>query len=156
LNGNMTRRSSGERPARSFPDGIPRHPLSDARGDLSDEEWLRIEPLLPSRWDRKERPSHDNRLVLNGMLHVLRTGCPWRDMHERYGKWNSIYVRFRRWNEQGLWDALLERLVELGLTDDWQHVAGSTGSQPATARGGLARTLLIERAAILRQKFISE
>ncbi|MCQ1810733.1 transposase [Neorhizobium galegae] len=35
------------------------------------------------------------------MLHVLRVGCPWRDMHERYGKWNSVYVRFRRWAEQG-------------------------------------------------------
>ncbi|MBS1092994.1 transposase [Gluconobacter sp. Dm-74] len=42
------------------------------------------------------------------MLHVLRTGCPWRDMHERYGKWNSIYVRFRRWAEQGVWDARQE------------------------------------------------
>nr|WP_245267992.1 transposase [Rhizobium sp. 42MFCr.1] len=41
------------------------------------------------------------------MLHVLRVGCPWRDMHERYGKWNSVYVRFRRWAEQGVWDALL-------------------------------------------------
>ena len=51
------------------------------------------------------------------MLYVLRVGCPWRDMHERYGKWNSVYVRFRRWAEQGVWDALLETLVELGLTD---------------------------------------
>lgn len=50
-----------------------------------------------------------------------RVGCPWRDMHERYGKWNSVYVRFRRWAEQGVWDALLETLVDLGLTDDWQH-----------------------------------
>ncbi|WIJ23915.1 transposase [Devosia sp. RR2S18] len=60
------------------------------------------------------------------MLHVLRVGCPWRDLHERYGKWNSVYVRFRRWAEQGVWDALLETLVELGLTDDWQHMIDST------------------------------
>lgn len=55
------------------------------------------------------------------MLHVLRVGCPWRDMHERFGKWSSAYVRFRRWAEQGVWDALLHTLVDLGLTDDWQH-----------------------------------
>ncbi|WP_285020036.1 IS5 family transposase [Novosphingobium sp. fls2-241-R2A-195] len=52
--------------------------------------------------------------------------CPWRDMHERYGLWNSIYVRFRRWAEQGVWDAILATLVELGLTDDWQHMIDST------------------------------
>ena len=97
-----------------------------ARGDLTDMEWRIIEGLLPTERGRKSRPSHDNRQYLNGMLHVLRVGCPWRDMHERYGKWNSVYVRFRRWAEQGVWDALLETLVELGLTDDWQHMIDST------------------------------
>lgn len=86
-----------------------------ARGDVSDEEWAIVGRLLPSERGRKARPAHDNRQFLNGMLHVLRVGCPWRDMHERYGKWNSVYVWFRRWAEQGVWDALLETLVELGL-----------------------------------------
>jgi transposase len=65
------------------------------RGDLSDEEWGLIGPLLPSEPGRWARPAGDNRRFLNGMLHVLRVGCPWRDMHERYGKRNSVYVRFR-------------------------------------------------------------
>ena len=127
-----------------------------ARGDLDDEEWLIVERFLPRERGRKSRPSHDNRRFLNGMFYVLRIGCPWRDMHERYGKWNSVYVRFRRWAEQGVWDALLETLVELGLTDDWQHMIDSTTvrghSQAAGAKGGLARRLLVDHAAALRQK----
>lgn len=96
-----------------------------SRGDLTDDEWGVIGALLPSERGRKSRPAHDNRRILNGMLHVLRVGCPWRDMHERYGLWNSVYVRFRRWAEQGVWDAILATLVELGLTDDWQHMIDS-------------------------------
>ncbi|OAG73616.1 transposase [Gluconobacter japonicus] len=109
------------------------------RGDLTDEEWAIIGNLLPPERGRWSRPAQDNRLFLNGMLYVLRVGCPWRDMHERYGKWNSVYVRFRRWAEQGVWGALLETLVELGLTDDWQHMIDSTvvrgHSQAAGAKG---------------------
>ena len=126
------------------------------RGDLSDAEWTIIGPLLPPERGRWARPSGDNRRFLNGMLYVLRVGCPWRDMHERYGKWNSVYVRFRRWAEQGVWDAMLETLVELGLTDNWQHMIDSTTirghSQAAGARGGLIRKVLVEAAAALRAK----
>lgn len=131
-----------------------------ARGDLSDVEWRIIEGLLPAERGRKSRPAHDNRRFLNGMLHVLRVGCPWRDMHERYGKWNSVYVRFRRWAEHGVWDALLETLVGLGLTDDWQHMIDSTTvrghPQAAGAKGGLIRRLLVDHAAALRQKSMPE
>ena len=127
-----------------------------ARGDLSDDQWAVIGGLLPAERGRKARPAHDNRRFLNGMLHVLRVGCPWRDMHERYGKWNSVYVRFRRWAEQGVWDAMLATLVDLGLTDDWQHMIDSTivrgHSQAAGAKGGPARRALVEAAVALRAK----
>ncbi|MBS1019525.1 transposase [Gluconobacter cerinus] len=63
-----------------------------ARGDLTDEEWAMIGPILPPERGCWARPSGINCRFLNGMLHVLCTG-PWRDMHERYGKWNSVYVR---------------------------------------------------------------
>ena len=126
------------------------------RGDLSDAEWEVIGPLLPSERGRWARPAGDNRRFLNGMLHVLRVGCPWRDMHERYGKWNSVYVRFRRWAEQGVWDALLQTLVDLGLTDDWQHMIDSTSVRgqvsAAGGKGGLVRTLLVDHAAALRAR----
>jgi transposase len=127
-----------------------------ARRDITDSQWAVIGVLLPAERGRISRPAHDNRRYLNGMLFVLRTGCPWRDMHERYGKWNSVYVRFRRWAEQGVWDAILETLVEFGLTDDWQHMIDSTTirahSQAAGAKGGHVRKLLVEAAAALRAK----
>ena len=110
------------------------------RGDLSVSEWAIIGPLLPPERGRWAQPSGDNRRFLSGMLLVLRVGCPWRDMHELYGKWNSVYVRFRRCAEQGVWDAMLETFVELGLSDDWQHMIDPTTirghSQAAGARGG--------------------
>ena len=110
-----------------------------ARGDLGDAEWGIIGGLLPPERGRQARPAHDNRRFLDGMPHILRTGCPWRDMHERYGKWNSVYVRFRRWAKQGVWNALLQTLVDLGLTDDWRHMIDSTTVrchwQAAGARG---------------------
>ena len=126
------------------------------RGNLTDEEWAIIGNLLPPKRGRWSRPAQDNRLFLNGMLYVLRVGCPWRDMHERYEKWNSVYVRFRRWAEQGVWAALLETLVELGLTDDWQHMIDSTvvraHSQATGAKGGRIRKALVEAAAALRAR----
>ena len=126
------------------------------RGDLTEGEGDIIGALLPPERGRWARPAQDNRRFLNGMLYVLRTGCPWRDMHERYGKWNSVYVRFRRWAEQGVWDALLQTLVELGLTDDWQHMVDTTTvrghSQAAGAKGGATRRALVAAAAALRAR----
>ena len=123
---------------------------------LTDKEWAIICGLLPPERGRWARPAGDNRLFLNGMLNVLRAGCPWKDMDERYGKWNSVYVRFRRWAQQGVWDALLLTLVELGLTNDWQHMIDSTivrsHAQAANAKGGLVRRLLVDHAAALRTR----
>ncbi len=128
-----------------------------ARGDLTDAEWVLTEALLPTERGRKSRPAQANLRYLNGMLHVLRVGCPWRNMHERYGKWDSVYVQFRRWAEQGLWVGSLETLVELGFTDDWQHMIDSTTvrgySQATVAKGGLVRRLWVDHAAALRRKY---
>lgn len=86
----------------------------------------------------------------------MRTGAPWRYLPPDYGKWNSVYVRFRRWAEAGVWDAILETLVELGLTDDWAHMMDSTSvrahAQAAGGKGGLIQMLLVEAAAAFRQR----
>jgi len=128
-----------------------------AQGDLTDHEWSLIGPLLPPERGRWARLAGDNRLFLNGVLYVLRTGSPWRDMHERYGKWNSVYVRFRRWAEQGVWDAPRQTLADLGLADSWQHMLDSAvvraHSQATGGKGGgLIRRVLVDHAAASRAK----
>ena len=79
-------------------------------GDLTDSEWHILNSLLPDRGDRGP-PISDKRRVVNGILWVLRTGAPWRDMPERYGNWNSVFVRFTRWSKIGVWDAAFETLA---------------------------------------------
>jgi transposase len=78
-----------------------------SRGDLSEVEWRILRVLLPvERAPGKRgrgRPPEDNRNVINGILWRLRTGAPWRGVPEKYGSWNSIYRRFRRWSASGVW-----------------------------------------------------
>ena len=73
------------------------------RHDLSDELWLQLKPYLPGSKGNRGRRGNDNRLFLNAVLWKLRTGVPWRDIPPQYGKWNSVYKRFGRWEEQGVW-----------------------------------------------------
>jgi len=79
------------------------------RHDLSDEEWERLEPLLP-RNALHGRPWADHRTVINGVLHRTRAGCPWRDLPERFGPWKTVYNRHRRWSGDGTWEAILDQL----------------------------------------------
>jgi transposase len=93
------------------------------RGDLTNEQWAKFAPLLPPQKPRTSRPSLDHRQVLNGILWVLRTRAPWRDMPERYGKWTTVYSRFQRWSKNGIWDRLFEQMQSIkdreGLVD-WE------------------------------------
>jgi transposase len=80
------------------------------RYDLTDFEWSVIEPLLPTkRHDVKPKKS---RRVLNGIFWVLRTGAPWRDTPERYGPYTTAYNRFNRWRKAGIWDRLMDAIVQ--------------------------------------------
>ncbi len=82
-------------------------------------------PLLPDRGERGPEIEGKRRIV-NGILWVLRTGAPWRDMPDRYGNWNSVYVRFSRWSKLGVWDAVFETLASLGPAADEEHAIDST------------------------------
>ena len=80
------------------------------RHELTDEQWERLRPWLPPQQPRTGRPNHDHRHIINGILWILRTGAPWRDLPERYGSWRTVYSRFRRWQQAGRWDEVLRCL----------------------------------------------
>ena len=68
---------------------------------LDDEAWAVIEPLLPKNQPGARRV--DDRRVISGIIHVLRSGCPWRDCPPAYGPPTTIYNRFHRWSRRGIW-----------------------------------------------------
>ena len=78
------------------------------RGELTNEAWAQIAPLLPENGRRGGRWRDHREVVVNGVLWRLRTGAPWRDLPEqRYGPWQTCYDRFSRWRSDGTWDRLL-------------------------------------------------
>lgn len=79
------------------------------RHELSDEEWALLQPLLPATQTRG-RYYQEHRRMLNGMLFRTNAGIPWRDLPERYGPWQTVYSRYRRWTRSGLWDRILAAL----------------------------------------------
>ncbi|WP_435870017.1 transposase [Eleftheria terrae] len=83
--------------------------MAHHRHELSDAEWAVLEPLLPPR-KTAGRPYGEHRRMLNAMLFRLNTGIGWRDLPERYGPWQTVYSRSRRWCRCGLWDRMLQAL----------------------------------------------
>ena len=77
------------------------------RGELTEEAWGVIAPLLPSSRQRRGGQWRDHRTVINGILWKVRTGAPWRDVPERYGPWQTLADRLYRWRRDGTWDRLL-------------------------------------------------
>jgi transposase len=82
------------------------------RGELTNEQWERLQPLLPPQKPTTGRPAHDHRTILNGILWILRTGAPWRDLPERYGPWRTVASRFYRWQKAGIFQQVLETLKQ--------------------------------------------
>ncbi|MFF9771914.1 IS5 family transposase [Streptomyces sp. NPDC014636] len=120
------------------------------RGDLTNAEWRRLEPLLPPIGLRGGRWA-DHRRVVNGVLYRVRTGVQWRDLPERFGPWLTVYKRHRRWSGDGTWQRLLTRLQaeeEAVGRVDWnvavdstavrahQHAAGARHAPTSSGRKG--------------------
>ena len=114
---------------------------------LSDAEWARIEPLLPSGRSGARRV--DDRRVISGIVHMLRIGAPWRTCPPEYGPYTTVYNRFHRWSRQGVWFAVFEALT--GHSGVWGSVAIDSTSikahrSAAGAKGGPSRKALAPRA----------
>ena len=115
------------------------------RGDLTNAEWDRLASCLPRGGTRGGRWS-DHRRVINGVLYRVRTGVQWRDLPERFGPWETVYKRHRRWSADGTWEMLLSKVQaaeDAAGRIDWdvsvdstavrahQHAAGARKARPA-------------------------
>ena len=85
---------------------------SQHRHDISDKAWAILEPMLPGQRGQWGGIAEDNRRFINGVIWILRTGAPWRDLPPDYGKWGSVHQRFRRWRDKGIWEKILEALID--------------------------------------------
>jgi transposase len=132
-----------------------------SRHELTDAQWQQLAPLLPPEKPWVGRPAHSHRHILNGILWILATGAPWRDLPEQYGSWHTVSSRFYRWQRAGIWQrilAALQRLADRRGRVDWsvhfvdstmvrahQHAAGAKGGQAGEAlgrsRGGFSTKL---------------
>ena len=77
---------------------------------LSDRQWKLIEPVLPSGPGKPGRNANENRMSLEGMTWICRTGALWRDLPDVFGKWDTVYRRFRRWAATGVFDSILDEI----------------------------------------------
>ena len=117
------------------------------RHEITDDHWERIKDFLPGQAGDPGVTAQDNRLFVNAVLWIAKTGAPWRDLPERFGRWGSVWKRFDRWGKKGVWKRVFEELQDPDL--EWmiidstvvrahQHAAGKRGGKaerPSAARG---------------------
>lgn len=117
------------------------------RKQLRDDQWKQIEGLLPGKVGDRGRSAADNRLFVEAVLWIARTGSPWRDLPVEFGRWNSAYQRFARWSRSGVWHRVLATLgrdrnfrevfIDSTIVRAHQHAAGAakkTAPKPSVVR----------------------
>jgi transposase len=102
---------------------------------LNDAAWDRISPLIIGRLDQRGSTGRDNRMFVEGVLRIVRTGSPWRDLPEVFGEWNSVFRRFSRWSRKDVWWRIFEAMsddpdfeyliVDSTIVRVHQHAAGA-------------------------------
>lgn len=114
----------------------------DYRHALTDEQWEKLKDHLPGKKSDPGQTAKDNRLFINAVMWISRTGAPWRDLPEDLGKWSNVHKRFTRWSKKGVWQMIFNTLAVNGDTQ-WlmidstiirvhQHAAG--GAKPKDAQ----------------------
>ena len=124
--------------------------MDDQRLVISDRLWERMAPLLPGKATDRGTTAKDNRLFLEALFWKVRTGSPWRDLPDRFGKWNSQFRRFRRWSVSGVFERLFEALrgdpdLEYVLIDG---TIVSVHQKASGAKGGLSIRPLADLTAV--------
>ena len=116
------------------------------RHEISDDQWDRIQGLLPGQPGGHGRVAADNRRFLNAVLWIAKTGAPWRDLPERFGEWNSVFQRFNRWSQRGVWGRLLQAwqdpdleclMLDSTVIRAHQHAAGARKKGMTTKPSGV-------------------
>jgi putative transposase len=107
------------------------------RHQLRDDQWDRIKDLIPGKEGDPGRTGMDNRLFVESVLWLARTGAPWRDLPKEAGNWNSVWKRFSRWAKQGVWERILHAfaddpdlehvIIDATIVRAHQHSAGAKG-----------------------------
>ena len=139
------------------------------RHDISDEVWALLEPLLPGRRGTWGGNARDNRTFINAVFWILRTGAPWRDLPPDYGSWNNVNRRFCRWRDRGVWEKVLEALIDSPdyewLMIDASHIkvhphasgaAGGNQDMERTKGGSTARYILPWMRMVCRSDYLSQ
>ena len=101
---------------------------------LTDAQWARIEPHLPT--DVRGKARVDDRRVISGIIHVLKSGCRWCDCPPEYGPPTTIYNRFTRWAQRGVWENLFRELADRGRSTDVQMIDSTHIKAHRSASGG--------------------
>ena len=113
---------------------------------LRDDQWERIEPLLPGKASDVGVTARDNRLFVEAVLYRYRAGIPWRDLPERFGDFRVIHTRHMRWSRKGVWESIFNRLsqdsdneyamIDSTIVRAHQHSAGAKGSSKKLSASG--------------------
>ena len=101
---------------------------------LNDEQWNKMEPHLPT--DVRGKAREDDRRIISGIIHVLKSGCRWCDCPQEYGPSTTVYNRFVRWAKRGIWEKMFLALSKSGRSNDTQMIDSTHVKAHRSASGG--------------------